>query len=138
MWKKRVRAGSEVPEWLIDLMDRKRRADRRVAEWLQLKAVATPVRVIRTVLMVYLLLSAIIFTAVIWNGDHLSKPADIQRVTLPAFAHTTPKWVEPGFSFHHFMDSALQELTVSARLDSLRRARPGFADTLRRLEEIYK
>jgi len=66
------------------------------------------------------------------------KPVDfIETAVAPTPMRVTPFYREEREIFRDYLDSINANPVLKKCLDSLRAARPGFADTIRRLEGIY-
>ena len=137
--KRRERVQGRPPEWLVRLGEWDYRMRRRVADWLQLRAVALPLEVVKRIFYFYVFVGAMFFTMVLAYPDDFFTVPGPPPVKWPAMIHggKGPKWADGG-DFTRAMDSIRASAVLKRRLDSLIQARQGFADTMRQLEEYYK
>ena len=135
--KRRERVQGPPPQWLERLWDWELAWRHRIADWLQLKVVAWPLRVIRSLFWGYVTLSALIFTLLVWGGGLSEQMPAVKQVTLPVMPAGL-KARDYTQAFRHKMDSIRVNALLKQRFDSLIQARQGFADTMRQLEEYYK
>jgi len=123
-----------LPEWRVRMMGQQRKYARRLADWLGRKTAKVPAARMR----VYVMLCMAGIAAV--NLLILLHAADVHPVALPVEVVRSQGLIfrippARGPDLVRFLDSLRADSVGGRLLDSLFRARPGLADTLRRLGE---
>lgn len=137
-WKKKNER--EAPGWVVSAVARERAFRRRMANRLQARAGRMSPAQLRWSAFGFLLLGSLVYTWILVRAvNGKGKEPAYQVITVPVTVGRGAKGatnvVRP--SFRVWMDSVNADASLKRRFDSLRAARPGFADTIRRLEEMF-
>jgi hypothetical protein len=125
--------------WLAKVLARERVIRKQIAERLRRRAA----RLTRVQLQwCIVLFFSVGFLVYAWIGVRAvsgpQKPVDFIRSGAAARSGVMTKWFqEERATFRSYLDSIEANPVLKGTFDSLRAARPGFADTIRRLEELY-
>jgi hypothetical protein len=130
---------TELPAWLVRCDDWRRRNLERLERFLQLRIVRIPLRVTHKIIRIYLLAGGVVLAGLIAVAiEERGQKPDSQLITLPAMPGRGPAGrLKSDGSFRHGLDSIRSNEVLRREFDSLMTARPGFADSIRQLEELY-
>jgi len=134
LFKKRP---SVTPVWWVEL-DRKQKVyAHRLADWMGRRAARVPAPRLRIWVIAFLLgLAGLDLTITMFSiRDHHKAPSGFgwtAPVAVPERKLSRPP--RPRQSLQAYLDSLRQDPVGAMMLDSLLKARPGLADTLRRVE----
>jgi hypothetical protein len=137
-WRRR-RSDRQPPTWWSAIWARELAFRRRLAFRLQKRAARLSPAQLRWCCFFFLLMGCLTYTWILVRAVTVPAQAvDYKPITIPARAGkvAVPR-IEPRASFRRYMDSIHADPVLNGRFDSLRAARPGFADTIRQLEEMY-
>jgi hypothetical protein len=139
MKRKRIRELRAAPVWLHRLKLRERLWRLRVSARLRRWAAGVPPGRLRWYCFFFVLGGCLAYTWILVTAiAGRSKEPNFRVITVPVMvgrpAAGATNAVRP--SFRRWLDSVNADPVLKKRFDSLRAARPGFADTIRRLEEL--
>jgi hypothetical protein len=136
MFRRKKKKRKPIPDWLVWISERTHGPAIRLSRYLQAKLAKTPPRWVRVILI--LLLAGLLGTNVVIllkavNGAppvSIPDPVRLPRGILPPRHRRSP----PGF----YLDSLLKDSATRRTYDSLLKARPGLADTIRHLQNLNR
>jgi len=124
------------PAWWVRLDERQKVYARRLADWLARRAAKVPVRRLRVYVILVLVGFAGLDLAVTmgWLRDHQvrNKPVSVGW-SAPVERESGPRPIT-GQSMRELLEDIRHDSVKAKVLDSLLKARPGLADTLRMLD----
>jgi hypothetical protein len=126
------------PAWWVRLDERQRVYARRLADWLARKAVKVPVRRLRVYVVLVLLGFAGLDLAVTmgWLRDHRGRNKSVSvGWSAPLEREAGPRPVM-GQRMRELLEDIRRDPAKAKVLDSLLKARPGLADTLRMVDDF--
>ena len=140
MWIKRKRRMMRpTPYWLIRLGNWEHNLRMDIADWLGRKAAKFSMAQLSWRFVCFLAVMGLFNTLILVEvvRDPLRWP-EFESVQLPKLPQKDkPAGPVPPLTFQAFVDSIRKIDRLRKSYDSLLRVRPGFADTIRQLEEIY-
>lgn len=139
MKRKQGEVEAESPEWMLAVGGWLTRVQEGLERFLRLRIVRIPLRVMHRIIMIYLIAGGIVFALLIdMSIEGKGKKPDFRSLTLPAMpGRGNAAGPKTELSFRHGLDSIQADEALQREFDSLMKARPGIADTIRRLEEMY-
>ena len=132
MWFKKKEG--VAPAWWQELDERQKRYAQRFADYLGRKAVRVPGRRLRVYVVVALLLMVTVQGVTTFHSLHRGPSVQVpfgwpEQLVIPA-----PGLPGTPEGFRVYLDSLRRDSVMGPMIDSLLRARPGLADTIRMLE----
>jgi hypothetical protein len=136
---KRRRSSAKTRAWLAGVLAKERVIRKQIAERLRRRAARLTRVQLQWAVVLFFSVGFLVYT---WIGVRAlsapQKPVDFIRSGAVARSGVMTKWYrEERATFRSYLDSIKGDPVLKRTFDSLRAARPGFADTIRRLEELY-
>ena len=124
----------EVPEWWIRLCRASSRAEAGVARWLARKTARIPPRRLRVYVLLCVLALGSANAMLVGRGWKHRKGERMPVITWSPPAIVEVPRLPLGTSMREVLDSIRRDSVRRRALDSLLRARPGLADSVKRVE----
>jgi hypothetical protein len=134
LFSKKKSTANRTPAWIVKAITRERNVRLRIAEIFRRQAARLTPNQLRWTFFAGLLVGCMAYT---WIGVRAvsgqGKPPVVTNAAAPVIPDNRPV---PRISFRRYIDSIRNDQALQKSFDSLRAVRPGFADTLRRLEQL--
>jgi hypothetical protein len=141
MWFVKKRKRRPPPDWLIRIWAREKAYRWQLAQRLRARSLAMSAVRLQWSFFLFMMIGCLTYTWIrIEAVQEPHKAPDIKSIALPAVgrkARIVMQDQQERSSFRLYMDSINADPVLKQRFDSLMEARPGYADTIRQLQEIF-
>jgi hypothetical protein len=121
------------PAWWVRMNERQQRYARRLADWLGRKTAKVPAARMRVYVVLFLIGMAGLNLALVWRQHSRALPVPLDIPGRVIIERPRPP---VRVDLRHVLDSLRSDSVGSRVFDSLLRARPGLADTLKMVEAL--